>query len=73
MYAEVSADDEDVVRLCNKFNFKWSSKTKIKEAVLQKLWAGNEDDYMCMYCYLFTYFLSYTCTFLIIYLSRRRK
>ena len=32
---EVSADDEDVVRLCNLFNFalKWSSKAEIKEAV----------------------------------------
>ena len=38
MYAEVSADDEDVVRLCNEFNFalKWSSKAEIKEAVWQK-------------------------------------
>ena len=38
MCAEVSADDEDVVRLCNQFNFtlKWSSKAEIKEAVLQK-------------------------------------
>ena len=38
MWAEVSADDKDVVRLCNEFNFslKWSSKAEIKEAVLQK-------------------------------------
>ena len=42
MCAKVSADDEDVVRLCNEFNFalKWSSKAKIraeiKETVLQK-------------------------------------
>ena len=37
--AEVSADDEDIVRLCIEFNFalKWSSKAEIKEAVLQKL------------------------------------
>ena len=37
MCAEVSADDEDVVRLCNEFNFalKWFSKAEIKEAVLQ--------------------------------------
>ena len=36
MCAEVSADDEDVVRLCNEFSFalKWSSKAEIKEAVL---------------------------------------
>ena len=38
MKVEVSADDEDVVRLCNDFNFalKWSSKAEIKEAILQK-------------------------------------
>ena len=39
MCAEVSADDEDVVRLCNEFNFtlKWSSKAKLKRLyVLQK-------------------------------------
>ena len=39
MCAEVSADDEDVLRLCNEFNFalKWSTKAEvIKEAVLQK-------------------------------------
>ena len=38
MCAEVSADDEDVLRLCNEFNFtlKWSSTAEIKEAVLQK-------------------------------------
>ena len=36
--AEVSADNEDIVRLCNEFNFvlKWSSKAEIKDAVLQK-------------------------------------
>ena len=39
MCAEVNAGDEDVLRLCNEFNFvlKWSSKAEIKEAVLQKL------------------------------------
>ena len=38
MCVKVSADDKNVVRLCNKFNFslKWSSKAEIKEAVLQK-------------------------------------
>ena len=38
MCAEVSADDEDVVRLCNEFNFalKWFSKAEIIEALLQK-------------------------------------
>ena len=38
MCAEVSADDEDVVTLCNEFNFalKWFSKADIKEAVLRK-------------------------------------
>ena len=35
MCAEVSADNEDVVRLCNKLNFalKWSSKAEIKEVL----------------------------------------
>ena len=38
MCAEVSAYDEDFVRLCNEFNFalKWPSEAGIKEAVLQK-------------------------------------
>ena len=38
MCAEMSTNDEDVVRLCNEFNFAliWSSKAEIKEAVLQK-------------------------------------
>ena len=32
------ADDVDVVRLCDEFNFalKWSSKAEIKQAVWQK-------------------------------------
>ena len=36
--AEVSADDESVMRLCNRYNFalKWSSKAEINKAVLQK-------------------------------------
>ena len=36
--AELSADNEDVVRQCNEFNFalKWLSKAEIKEAVLLK-------------------------------------
>ena len=36
MCAEVSANDEDVVRLCIEFNFalKWSSKPENKKAVL---------------------------------------
>ena len=72
MRAEVSADNENVVRLRNEFNFalKWSNKAEIKEAVLQNLlimWNGKGDDYMSTYCYLFTYFLSYAYTFLMIY------
>ena len=52
MCAEVSADDENVVRLCNAFNYalKWSGKAEIKEAVLKKFIDnvnGNGDDYMC--------------------------
>ena len=35
MCAEVNANNEDVVSLCNKFNFalKWSSKAEITEAI----------------------------------------
>ena len=38
MCTEVSANDEDVARLCNEFNFvlKWYIKVEIKEAALQK-------------------------------------
>ena len=42
MCAKVSADDKDVVRLCDEFNFAmtWSTEAEIKEAVLQKF-TGN--------------------------------
>ena len=38
MCSEVSANDKDVVRLCNEFKLalKWFRKAEIKEAVLQK-------------------------------------
>ena len=59
MYAEVSASDEDVVRLWNGFNFslKWSSKADIKEA----MWNGNGKVYICSYRLLL-----FICLFLII-------
>ena len=78
MCAEVCADVEDVVRLCNEFNLfrnglVWQKLKRLNCRSLLIMWDGNGDDYMCTFCYLFTYFLLYAYTFLIIYLLLWQK